>query len=176
LKLEDFAGLSISEAAELIRHEPAEHGLIYTPAGRAVFYAASRHGTPHRVTVPLWKAGLLRGNIFVHNHPGSESFSAEDIWILIRHGAREVHVYGPERSFRIVTTDRTRRFSYRSESVGWSELSREYERAVVETDSRFEEFVRARLFTRPRAWAAQTHGVVRRMSVRFCFAYLEIRI
>lgn len=149
--------------------------MIYSAAGKALYYVRSRHGSPHRVTVPLWRAALLRGNIFVHNHPGSESFSAEDIWILLRYGAREVHVFGPERSFRIVATDSTRRFSYRNESVGWSELSREYERAVVATDPRFEEFVRARLFTRPKAWAAQTHGVVRRMSVRFSFAYQEIR-
>jgi hypothetical protein len=165
----------VEGAGELIRHEPVEHGVIYSAAGKALYYVLSRPGSPHRVTVPLWRAGLLRGNVFVHNHPGSESFSAEDIWILLRYGAREVHVYGPERSFRIVATDSTRRFGYRDESAGWSELSREYERAVMATDSRFGEYVRARLFTRAGAWAAQTHGVVRRISVRFRFAYQEIR-
>jgi len=75
--------------------------VIYSPAGKALYYVRSRPGAPYTVTVPFGKAGLLRGNVFVHNHPRSESFSEADILILLRHGAREVQAYGPDRAFRM---------------------------------------------------------------------------
>lgn len=59
-------------------------------------------GDPYRVTIPVGKSGLIRGNVFLHSHPRGESFSAEDVWILLRHGAREVRVCGPSRSFRMM--------------------------------------------------------------------------
>jgi hypothetical protein len=164
----------VEGAGELIRHEPVEHGVIYSAAGKALYYVRSRPGSPYRVTVPPGKAGLLPRNVFVHNHPGSESFSEEDIWILLRHGAREVHAYGPERSFRIVATKRTRRFVYSSEERGRSELYAAYRRAVAATTPLFHDLVASDILTEPEGWVAQTHGVVRVLSARFGFAYMEI--
>lgn len=172
--LADFAGLPIREAGELIRHEPVEHAVIYTPGGKALFYAESRPGSPSRVTIPLWKAGLIRGNVFVHNHPGGESFSAEDIWILLRHGAREVHAYGPERSVRMVAGKNTRRFGYVDDVAGHTEVHAAYRRALELAASDLERAVHAGVLTDAEAWRAQTHRVVRKLSMRFGFAYLEV--
>jgi hypothetical protein len=175
LKLEDFAGLTISEAAELIRHEPAEQAVIYGSSGTALFFRRSLPGHPLKVVIPFGKGGLLRGNVLLHNHPGNQSFSIEDIWILLRHGAREVQAYGPDRAFRMVATDSTRRFGYREEAGGMAELKAAYGRNVAATNARFSRFAAARLFTSEQAWAAQTHSVVRRIAIQFRFAYQEIR-
>lgn len=172
--LEDFAGLSIGQAAELIRHEPVEHAVIYTPAGRLLYYVASRPESPLKVTVPLWKSGLIRGNVFVHNHPGSESFSQDDLLVLLRHGAREVHAYGPERSFRMVATKSMRRFSYSEDSVARAMVSAAYRKEVEASAPQFQRFVRARMLTDAEAWVALTHSVMRRMALHFRFAYQEI--
>lgn len=161
-------------AGELIRHEPVEHAVIYRPAGKALYYVRSRLGEPYRVTVPFGKAGLLRGNVFVHNHPGNESFSANDIWILLRHGAREVHVYGPERAFRMVASTMTRRFGQAQELTGWAEVRLSYQRGMQASAMRFGRFIRARMFTEGEALAAQTHSVVRKMALQFHFSYKEI--
>lgn len=148
--------------------------MIYSASGKALYYVPSRPGSPYRVTVPPGRSGLLRRNTFVHSHPGSESFSEEDIWILLRHGAREVHAYGPKRSFRIVATKRTRRFTYSSEVWGRAELYGAYRRAVDATTPFFRELVARGALNEPEGWAAQTHGVVRVLSRRCGFAYLEI--
>jgi hypothetical protein len=126
------------------------------------------------VTIPFGKSGLLRGNLFVHNHPGSESFSIEDIWILLRHGVREVHAYGPQRSFRVIASAEMRRFGSGQDAAGWAELGMAYRRAVAASDARFKRYVRAGMFTEADAWAAQTHGAVRKLSAHFRFAYQEI--
>jgi hypothetical protein len=165
----------VEGAGELIRHEPIEHGVIYNPAGKALYYVRSRLGEPSKVVIPIGKAGLVRGNVFVHNHPESQSFSVEDIWILLRHRAREVRAYGALRAFRMVATDRMRRFGYREESTGIAELKLLYGRAVEASDGRFARLVSARLLTSEEAWAAQTHNVVRRIAIHFRFAYWEIR-
>jgi hypothetical protein len=164
----------VEGAGELIRHEPVEHGVIYSAAGKALYYVRSRPGEPYRVTVPFGKAGLLRGNVFVHNHPGNESFSPNDLWILLRHGAQEVHVYGPERAFRMVASTKTRRFGQAQELTGWAEVRLSYQRAMLASAMRYERFIRARMFTEGEALAAQTHGVVRKMAVQFHFSYKEI--
>jgi hypothetical protein len=172
--LDDFQGVSAQGAGELIRHEPVEHAVIYSAAGKALYYVRSRPGEPYRVTIPFGRAGLLRGNVFVHNHPGNESFSAHDIWILLRHGAREVHVYGPERAFRMVTSTRMRRFGRAEELTGWAEVRLSYKRAMQASAMRFERFIRARMFTEGQALAAQTHSVVRKLALQFHFSYQEI--
>lgn len=164
----------MESAGEMIRYEPIEHGVIYSAAGKALYYVRSRPGEPYRVTVPFGKAGLLRGNVFVHNHPGNESFSANDIWILLRHGAREVHAYGPERAFRMVASDRTRRFGLAQELTGWAEVRLSYRREMLASAMRYERFTRARMFTEGEALAAQTHRVVRKMAIQFHFSYQEI--
>ena len=173
--LEDFAGLPISEAGELIRYQPVEHAVIYTPAGKCLYYVASRPGSPRQVTVPLWKSGLLRGNVFVHNHPESQSFSPEDVWILLREGAREIRAYGPERSFRMIASGATRRFGYRDTVEGWAELHQAYWNAAAASDMRFKRYVQARLMTDAEAWVAQTHSVLRQLAARYRFTYQEIR-
>lgn len=117
--------------------------MIYTPAGRALLYVRSRFGSPNRVTVPLWKSGLLRGNVFVHNHPADDSFSEDDIWILLRHGARAVHAYGPERAFRMVALANTRRFGYAEDAAGRAELHAAYWKAMSDAGTRFTQIVRA---------------------------------
>jgi len=165
----------VEGAGELLRHEPVEHAVIYSAAGKALHYVRSRPGEPSKVVIPIGKAGLIRGNVFVHNHPESQSFSAEDIWILLRHGAREVQAYGTLRAFRMVATDRMRRFDYREESTGIAELKLLYGRAVAASDGRFARLASARLLTSEEAWAAQTHSVVRRIAIHFRFAYWEIR-
>jgi hypothetical protein len=165
----------VEGAGELIRHEPVEHAVIYSPAGKALYYARSRPGEPSKVVIPIGKAGLVRGNVFVHNHPESQSSSVEDIWILLRHRAREVQAYGALRAFRMVATDRMRRFGYREESTGIAELKFLYGRAVEASDGQFARLVAARLLTSEEAWAAQTHSVVRRIAIHFRFAYWEIR-
>jgi hypothetical protein len=172
--LEDFAGLSIREAAELIRHEPVEHAVIYTPAGKAVLYVMSRPGTPHRVTVPIGKSGLLRGNVFLHNHPNSDSFSEDDIWILLRHGARAVHAYGPERAFRMTALANTRRFGYAQDAAGSAELHAAFWRAMRDANTRFARFVQAGTLSDREGWIGQTHSVARQMSALFRFSYQEV--
>jgi hypothetical protein len=172
--LEDFAGLSIREAAELIRHEPVEHAVIYTPAGKCVYYVASRPESPFAVTVPLWKAGLIRGNVFVHNHPRSDSFSEADIRLLLRHGAREVHAYGPERAFRMIAMVETRRFGYAQQAAGTGELNAAFWRAMADAETRFARIVQTGMLTPREAWIGQTHSAARRMSARFRFAYHEV--
>lgn len=172
--LDDFQGVSAEYAGEVIRYESVEHAVIYSPAGKALYYVPSRPGEPYRVTVPFGKAGLLRGNVFVHNHPGNESFSAHDIWILLRHGACEVHVYGPERAFRMVASAKMRRFGQAQEVAGWAEVRLSYQRGMQASAIRFERFIRARMFTEGEALAAQTHSVVRKMALQFHFSYQEI--
>lgn len=161
-------------AGELIRHESVEHAVIYSAAGKALYYVRSRPGEPYRVTVPFGKAGLLRGNVFVHNHPGNESFSANDIWILLRHGAREVHVYGPERAFRMVASPRTRKVGAADPGGGWRELRSRYERALLALEPLFQQLVDEKILSGDEAWAARTHSVVRELSKRYAFAYTEI--
>lgn len=174
LSLDDFQGIPLEDAADLIRHEPVEHAVIYSRAGKALFYVRSRPGAPNRVTVPFGKAGLLRGNVFIHNHPASQSFSARDIWILLRHGAHEVHVYGPRRSFRMVASRSMRRFGLGQEAAGWAELNHAYERGMQTSAERFGRLVRASMFTEAEALAAQTHGVVRKLALQFSFSYEEV--
>lgn len=173
-RIEDFAGLSIGDAAELIRNEPVEHAVIYSPAGKALYYVCSRPDSPYTVTVPFGKAGLLRGNVFVHNHPRSESFSEADILILVRHGAREVHVYGPERAFRMVAGKGMRRFRSTEDVIARAEVGARYCRELEAAAERFERIAQAGLLTEAEAWAALTHRVVRMMSAVFRFAYEEI--
>jgi hypothetical protein len=164
----------VEGAGELIRHEPVEHGVIYSPRNEALFYAASRPDSPYTVTVPFGKAGLLRGNVFVHNHPRNESFSEADILILLRHGAREVHVYGPERAFRMVAGKSARRFDYTENDMAEAEIRVRYRQAVQAVAEKFERVAQARMLTDEEAWAALTHNVVRKMSAHFRFAYEEI--
>jgi hypothetical protein len=173
-RLEDFMGLPISEGARLIRNEPVEHAVVYSPAGRALLYVRSRPWAPNKVTVPLGKSGLLRGNVFVHNHPGDDSFSEDDVWILLRHGARAVHAYGPERAFRMVALANTRRFGYADDAAGRAELHAAYWKAMSEATTQFTRFVQAGTLGHKEAWIAQTHRVARRMSARFGFAYQEV--
>lgn len=172
--LEDFAGLSVTQAGELIRYEEVEHAVIYSSSGRALFYAGSRAGEPYRVTIPIGKSGLIRGNVFVHNHPGSESFSIEDIWILLRHGAREVQAHGPERSFRMLASPRARRIGAADALNEWRELNSRYQDALRASAPLFRHLVEAHILGEDEAWAARTHGVVRELSIRYGFAYTEI--
>jgi hypothetical protein len=174
LTLEDFRGISVEGAAELIRFEPVEHAVIYSRTGRALHYARSRAENPYRVTIPIGKSGLIRGNVFVHNHPGSESFSAEDIWILLRHGAREVRAYGPKRSFRMIAAARTRRIGTADAVGAWPDLDSRYRRSLLAAAPLFEHLVEEHILSAGEAWAARTHAVVREMSVRYRFAYTEI--
>lgn len=148
--------------------------MIYSRAGKALFYVRSRPGEPFKVVVPIRKAGLVRGNLFVHNHPGSESFSPHDIWILLRHGAREVHAYGPARSFRMVAAAGMRRFGLAHELAGWAELNLAYRREMEASAVRFDRFIRAGMFTEAEALAAQTHGVVRKLALHYSFSYQEV--
>ena len=141
--------------------------------GKALLYVSSYPGGPYRVTVPLWKAGLIRGNVFVHNHPGSESFSAEDVWILLHHGAREVWVCGPERSFRMIASPRTRRIGVAAASEEWRVLSSRYQQALMAAAPLFRQLEDANILAATEAWAALTHGVVRDLSIRYGFAYTE---
>ena len=172
--LDDFQVLSVQGAAELIQHEPAEHALIYSRSGKVLHYARSWPGSPHRVTIPIGKSSLIRGNLFVHNHPRSESFSAEDIWILLRHGAREMRVYGPERSFRMIASPRTRRIGAAYPFEHWHELSSRYQRALLASAPLFQQLINEQILRADEVWAAQTHGVVRELSISYRFAYTEI--
>jgi hypothetical protein len=164
----------VEGAGELIRHEPVEHGVIYSAAGKALYYVRSRPGEPYRVTVPFGKAGLLRGNVFVHNHPRSDSFSQADIWMLLRHGLRAMYAYGPERAFRMSTMANTRHFGYAQESAGGEELRAAYWRSMDHARARFGRFVHAGLLSDEEAWIGQTHNVARRMAAQFRFAYQEV--
>lgn len=158
----------------MIRHEPVEHAVIYTPGNKALFYVASWPGSPYTVTVPMRTAGLIRGNVFVHNHPRSESFSASDILILLRHGAREVHVHGPERAFRMIAGKGTRLFGYTEDAMARAEIGRRYRGEMEVTAEKFARIAKARILTDAEAWAALTHGVVRKLAAHFRFAYEEI--
>ena len=169
--LDDFQGLSMDEGAELIRHEPVEHAVIYSRAGKALYYRRSWPGDPYRVTMPAGKSGLIRGNVFVHNHPGSESFSPEDIWILLRHGAREVRAYGPERSFRTIASRRTQRVTSDS-AIGAIRVR--YDREVEGAAPLFEDLVDQCIFDDAEARSALTHHALRALSARYRFAYMEI--
>jgi hypothetical protein len=164
----------VESAGELLRHEPVEHAVIYSAAGKALYYVRSRPGEPKRVTIPFGKTGLVRGNVFVHNHLGSESFSAHDIWILLRHGAHEVHVYGPERAFRMIASPRTRKVGAADPFERWRELRSRYERALLALEPLFQQLVDEQILSGDEAWAARTHSVVRELSKRYEFAYTEI--
>jgi hypothetical protein len=122
----------------------------------------------------LGKAGLLRGNVFVHNHPRSDSFSEADIWMLLRHGVRVVYAYGPERAYRMTAMAGTRRFGYAQESAGRAELHAAFWRSMSQARARFRRFAEAGLLSEPEAWIGQTHSVARKMSSHFRFAYQEI--
>jgi hypothetical protein len=151
-----------------------EHAAIYTPAGRALYYRRSWPGYPYQVTIPIGKTGLIQGNMFAHNHPRGESFSAEDIWILLRHGAHDVRVFEPERSFRIAASSSTRRFGWADQESGWREVELAYERAVASLGGRYAPLVQTGRMPPVQAWAAQTHAVVRKMAMRFGFLHREV--
>jgi hypothetical protein len=174
LRLSDFAGLSMAEAAEVIRRAPIEHALIYKPGGRALAYARSRPETPKEVTIPMREARLLSGNIFLHNHPDNESFSYQDIWLLLRHGVREVRAYGPRRAFVMSSQPEMRRFTYENDEEGRQALIRKYIEVQRETTPPFRELVRGGTFTEAEAWAAQTHGIVRTIARIYRFTYAEL--
>lgn len=139
-----------------------------------MYYVRSRPGEPYRVTVPFGKAGLLRGNVFVHNHPKGDSFSEADIWMLLRHGATAVCAYGPGRAFRMTAMADTRRFGYAQDAAGGMELHVAYWRSMNQARVRFSRFVRAGLLSEREAWIGQTHSVARKMSAHFGFAYQEV--
>ncbi|HEX8674341.1 MAG TPA: hypothetical protein VF710_20750 [Longimicrobium sp.] len=174
LRLSDFAGLSIAEAADVIRHEPVEHALIFQPGGRALAYAKSRPETPKEVTIPMREARLLPGNIFLHNHPDNESFSYQDVWLLLRHGVREVRAYGPKRAFVMSSQPETRTFTYENDAEGLQALIKKYLEVQRETTPPFRELVRGGTFNEAEAWAAQTHGIMRTISRIYRFYYAEL--
>jgi hypothetical protein len=174
LRLSDFAGLSIAEAAEVIRREPVEHALIYKPGGGALAYAKSRPETPKEVTIPMREARLLSGNVFVHNHPDNESFSYQDIWLLLRHGVREVRAYGPRLAFVMSSQRGMRTFTYENDTEGRKALIKKYMEVQRETTPAFRELVRRDIFTEAEAWAAQTNGIVRTIAGIYRFTYAEL--
>lgn len=174
LRLNDFAGLSIAEAAEVIRREPVEHALIYQFGGRALAYARSRPETPKEVTIPMREARLLSGNVFVHNHPDNEAFSYQDTWLLLRHGVREVRAYGPRRAFVMSSQREMRTFTYENDTEGMKALINKYMEVQRETTPPFRELVRRGTFTEAEAWAAQTHGIMRTIAGIYRFTYAEL--
>lgn len=174
LRLSDFAGLSIAEAAEVIRYEAVEHALIYQPGGRALAYAKSRPATPKEVTIPMREARHLSGNIFIHNHPDDESFSYQDAWLLLRHGVREVRAYGPARAFVMRSRRETRTFTYLNATEGLDALIATYRKVQRETTAAFRELVREGTFTEAEAWAAQTHAIMRTIAEIYSFTYAEL--
>jgi hypothetical protein len=174
LRLNDFADLNIAEAAEVIRHEPVEHALIYQPSGRVLAYAKSRLGKPKEVTIPMREARHLSGNVFIHNHPDDESFSYQDTWLLLRHGVREVRAYGPTRAFVMRSQRETRTFTYLNAAEGLDALIATYLKVQRETTPAFRELVREGTFSEAEAWAAQTHAIMRTIAEIYAFTYAEL--
>jgi hypothetical protein len=174
LHLSDFAGLSVADAGEVIRNEPVEHALIFKPNGHALLYVKSWPATPKEVTIPMRDMHRLPGNVFVHNHPGNESFSYQDVWLLLRHRVREVRAYGPKRGFVMGTQPEMQAFTYETAVEGLDALIATYRKAQRDTTPAFKNLVRDGTFTEDEAWAAQTHAIMRTISQVYGFAYREL--
>lgn len=174
LRLSDFAGLGVGDVAEVIRNEPIEHALIFRPDGRALVYAKSSPATPKEVTIRMQDVRWLSGNVFIHNHPDNESFSFKDVWLLLRHGVREVRAYGPTRAFMMAAQPGMQTFNYATSDAGLDALIATYRKVQHDTTPAFRELVRSRSFTEAEAWAAQTHAIMRNISQIYGFAYKEL--
>jgi hypothetical protein len=68
----------------------------------------------------------------------------------------------------------TQRFGYAEDAAGWEALELAYRREVAASDARYSRLVRSGTLGSREAWAAQTHGVVRKLASRFRFSYEEV--
>jgi hypothetical protein len=102
-------GNKIMDIEKNFINRDTEYGIGFDTKGNQIFETIS--GNKYTVKIPLDDKEKLRGNIFTHNHPTNDTFSPDDIEVMISLGMKEIRaitehgVYSMENNYKVKVID-----------------------------------------------------------------------
>lgn len=94
----------LTEVEKNIRHNNFETGYVFDSKGKVIW--EKKGGSNYVDVSDAVYNGLLKGNIFTHNHPRGTSFSFADIQIMINYEVKEMRAVGADYQYSMKLNDR----------------------------------------------------------------------
>lgn len=161
-----IAGISLPDIENRIRSQKFESAAIFKDGKQLLF----KNGEQSSVSFTDAEVTLMRDAILTHNHPGSKSFSREDVSMFVRQEMAEVRAVSQNFDYSLKNGTFNRKNSDVKDVLNW------YSHFDHEVRNEFEDLLADKKISLDFANAEHHHKIMLKLAERFGFKYNRIKI